>query len=118
MGLDAQVYVEGNLVMADVWFDLVTHVYPASAFEPIERVQVEGMNDSHTGWHNPMLDRWYGIEYERGDWPMIYTLIRMAQAQWPSATVYYGNDSGAQVVTPELLEELWAHYLGPHGIGD
>lgn len=64
-----------------------------------------------------VTSRYYGPGYERGDWPAIYGAIRLMQAAFPSATVYYGGDSwdDAPECSEEHLAEIWAHFLGPEG---
>lgn len=63
------------------------------------------------------MARYYGPGYERGDWPSIYGAIRVLQAAFPEAKVYYGGDSTDDGLecTEELLAEVWEHFLGPHG---
>ena len=61
--------------------------------------------------------RFYGEGYERGDWPSIYGAIRLLQAAFPQARVFYGGDTDdrAPEVTPQRLADLWEHYLGADG---
>lgn len=63
------------------------------------------------------LARYYGPGYERGYWPDIYGAIRVLQAAFPEAKVYYGGDSSddGEECTDEFLAEIWEHFLGPHG---
>lgn len=63
------------------------------------------------------LSRYYGPGYERGDWPSIYGAIRLMQALFPEAKVYYGGDSSDDgcECTDEYLAEVWEHFLGPNG---
>ena len=78
--------------------------------------------EGETGWTRPRVvanitPRFYGEGYERGDWPAIYGAIRLLQAAFPQARVFYGGDTddNAEEVTPRRLAELWAHFLGPDG---
>lgn len=58
--------------------------------------------------------RYYGIGYERGDYPFIYTLIRWLEANIPEAVVYYGGDSSGCLFEHfhrEKREHLMDHFL-------
>lgn len=63
------------------------------------------------------MERYYGPEYPRGNWPVIYAEIRELQARFPGAPVYYGDDhrdleeSLGDECTPAFLESIWQHYL-------
>jgi hypothetical protein len=78
--------------------------------------------EDETEWSRPRVvanvtTRYYGDGYERGDWPSIYGAIRLLQAAFPSARVFYGGDTtdyGLEV-TEEWLAETWAHFVGPDG---
>ena len=60
--------------------------------------------------------RYYGIGYERGDWPSIYGAIRLLQAAFPDARVCYGGGDGdAPEFTEERAAELWRHFTGADG---
>jgi hypothetical protein len=61
--------------------------------------------------------RYWGPGYERGNWPSIYGAIRLLQAAFPSARVFYGGDSdyNGQECTEAFLADLWSHFVGPHG---
>jgi hypothetical protein len=63
------------------------------------------------------MARYYGPGYERGPWPDIYGGIRVLQAAFPEAKVFYGGDSTDDGIecTDEYLAEIWEHFLGPHG---
>lgn len=67
------------------------------------------------------LTRYYGPGYERGPWGAIYAALRCLTAIYPGKKIRYGGDSSAieylDEATPELLEAIWAHYLGPEGDG-
>lgn len=78
--------------------------------------------EDETEWSRPRVvanvtPRYYGPGYERGDWPSIYGAIRLLQAAFPTARVFYGGDTDdvAPEVTQERIVDLWAHYTGPHG---
>ena len=78
--------------------------------------------EDETEWSAPRVVanvtcRYWDEGYERGDWPDIYGAIRLLQAAFPSARVFYGGDydDTAPEVTEERLRDLWAHFLGPHG---
>lgn len=63
--------------------------------------------------------RFYGPGYERGDWPSIYGAIRLLQAAFPKARVFYGgdHDDAAPEVTELMLAETWKHFVGSEGNG-
>lgn len=65
------------------------------------------------------LSRYYGPDYERGSWPSIFAMIRVLQAALPQCSIYYGGDTtdDGEEVTPEMLEGIWRHWLGPDGDG-
>ncbi|GGO86708.1 hypothetical protein GCM10011584_09680 [Nocardioides phosphati] len=63
------------------------------------------------------LSRYYGEHYERGDWPRIYGAIRVMQAAFPGARVFYGGDTtdDGEECTDEMLTRIWRHFLSPNG---
>lgn len=78
--------------------------------------------EDETEWSAPRVTanvtcRFWGEGYERGDWPAIYGAIRLLQAAFPTARVFYGGDydDTAPEVTEERLREMWAHFVGPNG---
>lgn len=119
MGLDVNLYAEADpsperLNAAEKFFtarsnfgDTKSHVLNLNDAEWFDRPRVEVAT----------MARYYGPGYERGDWPTIYGAIRVLQAAFPEATVYYGGDSSDDGVecTDEYLAEIWSHFLGPHG---
>ena len=64
-----------------------------------------------------LTQRYYGEGYERGDWPSIYVAIQVFRHLFPEAEVFYGSDSSddGELVTDDMLREVWRHYLGPDG---
>ena len=63
------------------------------------------------------FNRYYGPGYERGPWPFIYSHIRALERALPACAIFYGGDTdddGSPVSDP-MLEEMWEHWLGPHG---
>ncbi len=67
-------------------------------------------------WSDCLLDRYYGPNYERGNWPAIYGKIRLVQYCCSGCVVKYGmsaseiHDYAAQC-TPEYLECQWSLWL-------
>lgn len=65
------------------------------------------------------LGRFFSPTYRRGEWPAIYTAIRVMQAAFPSCTIHYGSDQdapdfgGSPEVDAEMLERNWAAWLTP-----
>lgn len=65
------------------------------------------------------MTRYYGPDYERGSWPEIFAALVCLTAMYPGSTIRYGGDSSPveelEKVTPDFLDEMWRHYLGPDG---
>ena len=63
------------------------------------------------------MQRYYGPHYERGDWPTIYSDIRVLKGALPECTVHYGGDYDNECpeVDDNYLDDIWNHWLGPHG---
>lgn len=114
MGVDAVIYAAGDLTPAEHRFMLdVRADHDPRDFQPHTRYYLIQADEF-------IVDRWYGPGYERGNWPAIYTAIRKFQAAYPKAKIYYtddhaGPDFPPYECTPEYLERLWQHYLGPNG---
>lgn len=122
MGMDVNLYAEADpsperlnaaeeffrarSALGDPW-DHEPNVLRAVDFEWLARPRVEVQT----------LDRYYGKGYERGDWPRIYGGIRVLQAAFPEARVFYGSDSSddGEECTEEFLAGVWAHFLSPAG---
>lgn len=111
MGVDVQIGIEGAEWLPD---------HPL-AFRVLELLEVEEYIDQlDNGWLEiGSAYRFYGPGYERGYWPQIYGALRALMAMYPDKRITYGGD-GYDVdqnpdVTPERLDEIWAHWLGPDG---
>lgn len=122
MGVDVNLYAEAiptdqELAMAEEFFVARSRfgdpddesncvlVLDDSEWNPTPRVVVRTMA------------RYYSHNYERGNWPEIYGAIRVLQAAFPEAKVFYGGDStddGIEV-DDNYLSEIWTHFLGPNG---
>jgi hypothetical protein len=63
------------------------------------------------------MSRFYGPGYERGDWPGIYSAIRVMRAAFPHCRVFYGGDTDdwAPEATDDYLAAIWDHFLSPAG---
>lgn len=123
MGLDVNLYAEVSptpeeLAVAEEFFTDRSHL----ADPDYNEGRSLAYDDSE--WHGRprvnvyTLSRYYGVGYERGDWPSIYAAIRVLREAFPGAKVFYGSDSSddGTECTEEFLEELWSHYLGPRGL--
>lgn len=80
--------------------------------------------EDETEWSRPRVVanvacRYWSPGYERGDWPSIFGAIRLLQAAFPSARMFYGGDydDAGQEVTEAMLREMWEHFVGPDGNG-
>jgi hypothetical protein len=61
-----------------------------------------------------LWSRYYGVDYERGDFVFLYMLARALEAQFPRGQVWYGGDSSGVLAQPfghEEREALLAHFL-------
>lgn len=60
--------------------------------------------------------RYYGIDYERGDFPTISAVAEWLEANIPGGRVYYGGDSSGICAFPwrNQKDSLWSHWL-KHG---
>lgn len=120
MGIDAEIYIKANLTperREDVEAYLRDRCPSLHDWDGhVISQDSHGYNDGR--WNLNILNRWYAPGYERGHWPEIYGMIRAMQAAFPGQDVYYGSDSGNEScdpVTPEFLEGMWQHWLGPNG---
>jgi hypothetical protein len=120
MGLDVLLYAEGEvsdeyLAAANKFFEERCGKLSFSPEEPtLERWVQEGCSPRI---QVNTLDRFYGIGYERGDWPRIYGFIRTLQGAFPGCPVFYASDAHeeGEQVTDESMAELWNHWCGPQG---
>lgn len=57
--------------------------------------------------------RYYGEGYERGRWPIIRSMIEWLWFRFPGCEIQYGGDNSDEyeVVTPESVAEINAHFL-------
>ena len=128
MGVDVTIAIEGasawnedHRLAKEVteWLGMYRETKPGESFE--------SASGEWSVTHHQDLDllelncmtRYYGPGYERGPWEQIYAAIRALAAMYPGQKVYYGGDSDdvdqLPEATPERLEEIWLHYIGPHG---
>ena len=125
MGIDVNLYAETTPTAQelDAARDLFRRSAIADDYESDGWVYWRCLEfEDETEWSAPRVTanvtcRYWGERYERGDWPSIYGAIRLLQAAFPTARVFYGGDSddNAEEVTEARLAELWAHFVGPHG---
>lgn len=107
MGLDAIIYVKSKEEDIDLEWSCGSNysinAAPAWAKEDYE----ECTHEIDCG-----CSRYYGIEYERGPWP-IFAGIIMQLLQEPSIEkVWYGHDCGyVSEITAEDVLEITAHYM-------
>lgn len=113
MGLDAQIYVQGDLKenKRDLFY-FNCHIGAAS--DGTEQIEIYGY--SHYD-HAFELDRVFTGAYPRGNWPEIYGLIRACKDKWPNAKVFYTDDHSASYREPanectdEFLADMWRTWL-------
>jgi hypothetical protein len=56
-----------------------------------------------------LRSRYYGPDYERGDWMLLRTTIEWLKRRWPDCEVWYGGDSSgvcAEHMTPARIAEF------------
>lgn len=55
---------------------------------------------------------YYGPGYERGEWPMISSILKFLRERLPDSLVVYGPDSGedVEVVNDEFLLKMWRYW--------
>lgn len=61
-----------------------------------------------------LMSRYYGIGYERGDWPTIRAVAEFLELHIPGCAIWYGGDSSgvcAEPFGPAAREALNRHYL-------
>jgi len=75
---------------------------------------------SFTDYSVATTHRYYGPGYERGPWPEIAGILEWLRRQPEVSELRYGGDSGGcedlELVTPGLLESLWAHWAKVGGV--
>lgn len=56
--------------------------------------------------------RYYGLDYERGNWPLFDSIRKWLQARIPESRVFYGGDSSDVLdeMTPAFCDDLWRHF--------
>lgn len=125
MGVDVLLYAE--IIPAEqeleVARDLFRRSRVADDYESDGKVHWRCLEfEDRTEWTQPRVianvtQRYYGNGYERGDWPSIFGAIRLLQAAFPTARVFYGGDSDdtAPEFTQETAVEMWMHFTGPSG---
>jgi hypothetical protein len=61
------------------------------------------------------MTRYYGVDYERGDWPVIKATAELLERHIPACEIWYGGDSSGIVATlfdESARKELHDHFLG------
>lgn len=63
-----------------------------------------------------LCGRFYGVGYERGDWPTFAAITHWLRLRLPGATVFYGGDGDERLEEMSLEFEtvVWAHFA-QHG---
>ena len=125
MGVDVLLYAETTPTAQELEAarDLFRRSHIADDYYVDGEVKWECLEfEFETEWSTPRVVanvtcRYWGPGYERGDWPGIFGAIRLLQAAFPSARVFYGGDSTDHGLecTEELLGEYWEHFTGPNG---
>ena len=121
MGIDAEIYVEGVATpeqMARATEMLIEICPEPEWFERDGRKARAPIIEKDWGYGPRIeintLQRYWGPGYERGDWPTLYTMIRIMGVVF-ERPVFYGGDTSDWGIecTPEFLEEQWKHQLCP-----
>jgi hypothetical protein len=58
--------------------------------------------------------RYYGVDYERGDYPLYMNLASWLEARLPGCEVWYGGDSSGVVATrfdATERDRVWRHFV-------
>ncbi|ROR91740.1 hypothetical protein [Nocardioides aurantiacus] len=125
MGIDVNLYAEVNptderLAQAEEAFFARCGI--ADRYESDGKVRWLSLARENYEWTGPRVVanvtcRYWGPGYERGDWPAIYGAIRLMQALFPEARVFYGGDSSddGEMCDEAMFAEFWEHYLSPAG---
>jgi len=121
MGLDAQIYVKGNITEehAKHVSALLLNRVPGFVddWEKDGAVFTRSKYDDDGRYVVQTLSRYYDEAYERGNWPDIYAVIMLLKHQFPWCTVHYGSDStdDCPEVTADYLADTWAHWASDDG---
>lgn len=62
-----------------------------------------------------LFTRFYGPDYERGDWTLIRSVAEFLEVAFPGAQVWYGGDSSgvcAELLDAEARDTMNAHFYG------
>ncbi len=125
MGIDVNLYAEVNpsderLAQAEEVFFARCGI--ADRYERDGKTFWLSLSRSNEEWTGPRVkanvtSRFWGPGYERGDWPSIYGAIRLMQALFPEARVFYDGDStdDGLLCDEAMFAEYWEHYLSPSG---
>ena len=120
MGIDIEIYVEGTCTDEELE---VAEKYMMTRVSGLSwRPEIEKTILGRAGYPEDRIevcsgDRLYSQGYERGNWPKIYGGIRAMQGAFPDRKVFYMGDVSTYGMecTPEFLEAIWQHWLGPNG---
>lgn len=125
MGVDVNLYAEGEVTdeqLATAETYLNARGYHGWTSDPNVNGPVLRREHAFDDEEGPRVEfrtlwRFYGPGYERGDWPRIYGAIIALRSALPHCRVFYGGDStdNGTEATPEFLESVWAHWIGPEG---
>jgi hypothetical protein len=115
MGIDIMLFAVGEVTEAE--FVAAVEFFRLRSDSELER---------RTSYSAPIVEcessqRFYGLNYERGYWPVIYNDIRLMQTAFPNCTIHYDGDYSwydeISPITEEELAEIWAHWLSSGGVG-
>lgn len=121
MGLDVTIVISGHYKLPERFAkDFAYLMYPSCPPE-----QVGSMREDETGQRITVFDcteRYYGPGYERGSWPKIAGVLAMFTRLYlpvPEMIWYQSDaelsDGRMREVSADMVNEFWAHYLGPNG---
>lgn len=129
MGIDAEmlVRVRGEVTETDLrraehaLFELFgsdLHSYEDRVLRLVDEYEQDGPTlrpgPGETFVRVALSSRYYGVDYERGDFRLIHDLAEALERVFPAGVVWYGGDSSGVVASPfraDEREELRAHWL-------
>lgn len=118
MGLDVAIVIRGDITSKMIErlneridrAGILTNKWNEADYPNRFAPPIGGVSTFNTMW------RYWKPTYERGPWPLIAAVLRLASSL-PGVSVYYGSDCDRdlELWTPEREREFWEHFAGPDG---
>lgn len=103
MGIDARIHFKG-IPPLETWL-----IDQAGTIEPLPDYLRESYPEAT---HRiEMGHRYYGLEYERGPWPVLASALMVLMMEPAVEKVWYGGDGFIEEMTPDKLCEITRHYI-------